>query len=544
MKIFLIITVILNLFIVPQICAQKAQPNLLLILTDGVRRSEFGCYGATNGLTKNIDTLASRGVRFTEAYSAAPVALSSRMALLTGQHPVRFRVADSSRNGLLSKSYRLREEPELGTYIKDAPSLFKILTKAGYDCADFAELYPQAGVKKSQNLSSQGERVVNFLKKTHKKPWCIAVSLEDPSPWKIDAEVGKITSTLETLGLSSQTIVVLTSTHGAPYPAELLQTASTSYQPLNGQEGYLHEGGLRVPLIIAWAKHRSGGLVTSEATVTMDIFATLVEAAGVNAPSDLISKSDGLSLFPAMQVNGKLPRDFLCWHLPHYGRFGGEPASAIRMGNLKLIQFYEWPREELFDLSKDIGERRNIADSRKEDLVTLRNRLEAWKQALGITKIEPNPNYSATASADKSGIIVLSGSQAQVHGTLIRYEPQPHKNTVGYWANGKDWVSWQFIIAKPGRYEIELLQGCGTGGEGSDMSLSIGNETLRFVVQQTGHFQNFVSRKLGQLRINETGLQTLALRAETKRGGAVMDVRQIRLIPVGLSSSSLVNPHP
>ena len=127
------------------------------------------------------------------------------------------------------------------------------------------------------------------------------------------------------------------------------------------------------------------------------------------------------------------------------------------------------------------------------------------------------------------GSVVLQAKDATVHGATIRYEPQPHKNTVGYWSDVGDWVSWKVDGLRAGTYAVEVLQGCGKGQGGSEVVVSVGDETLPMVVEDTGHFQNFVPRVIGKVLLPE-GAHTVFIRAKTKKGVAVMDVRQVRLI--------------
>ncbi|QDV51984.1 DUF5077 domain-containing protein [Gimesia fumaroli] len=126
--------------------------------------------------------------------------------------------------------------------------------------------------------------------------------------------------------------------------------------------------------------------------------------------------------------------------------------------------------------------------------------------------------------------IVLDAKDAVVHGTLLRYEPQPHKNTVGYWANENDWCEWKLDLKTPGVFDVYLLQGCGRGQGGSEVQVSVNDQKLKFTVEETGHFQNFKERHIGKLKINQTGVQSLQVRPVTKAKNAVMDVRQIRLV--------------
>ncbi len=138
---------------------------------------------------------------------------------------------------------------------------------------------------------------------------------------------------------------------------------------------------------------------------------------------------------------------------------------------------------------------------------------------------------------DSDGIIRLPASHAITHGINLRYEPQPHKNTVGYWSNEKDHAEWHFQSAKTGKYEVDILQGCGKGHGGSDVTIHVDDQTLSLTVLETGHFQNFIWRTVGVVDVTEGMSGTLKLIPAKKVAGAVMDVREVRLVPVGKSRS-------
>lgn len=130
------------------------------------------------------------------------------------------------------------------------------------------------------------------------------------------------------------------------------------------------------------------------------------------------------------------------------------------------------------------------------------------------------------------GSVTLPAHQAVPHGKLLRYEPQPHKNTVGYWADESDWCEWKLRVARPGRFTVQLLQGCGKGQGGSTVKVSVAGQSLDYSVEDTGHFQNFVEKTAGTVTVDKAGDLTLELRALKKAKGAVMDVRQVKLVPV------------
>lgn len=128
---------------------------------------------------------------------------------------------------------------------------------------------------------------------------------------------------------------------------------------------------------------------------------------------------------------------------------------------------------------------------------------------------------------------VTSGSDGPAE--KLRFEPQPHKNTIGYWTIANDRVSWRVVVETPGAFNVGLLQGAGKRGGGvAVISIEKDGETvdsLRYDVMQTGHFQNFVWRHAGTLTIEQPGTYALSIAAESIRDGALMDVRQAHLSP-------------
>jgi hypothetical protein len=147
-----------------------------------------------------------------------------------------------------------------------------------------------------------------------------------------------------------------------------------------------------------------------------------------------------------------------------------------------------------------------------------------------------------------SKVVLLPARNAVTRGTNLRFEPQPHKNTVGYWSDIHDTAEWSFRPVEAGTYEIDILQGCGKGHGGSKVNVQVADQSLDFVVEETGHFQNFVWHTLGSIELNEIDPGksiSLKLTPQTKPGGAVMDVRAIRLCPAGIRrafNSELAEP--
>ncbi|MEO8269566.1 MAG: hypothetical protein ABI557_07600, partial [Aureliella sp.] len=134
------------------------------------------------------------------------------------------------------------------------------------------------------------------------------------------------------------------------------------------------------------------------------------------------------------------------------------------------------------------------------------------------------------------GSILLPACMAVTTGEKIRYEPQTFKNTVGYWAGKQDQCEWKFETSRAGRFNVEVLQGCGKGNGGSRAKLTlVSNETstpLEFDVLETGHFQNFQWRHLGTIDIADKGLHSLKIEPVEIKHAALVDIRAVQLIPL------------
>jgi len=127
--------------------------------------------------------------------------------------------------------------------------------------------------------------------------------------------------------------------------------------------------------------------------------------------------------------------------------------------------------------------------------------------------------------------VLLHARDVTLRSTKVQYETKPHKNTVGYWVNVTDQVYWDFTMTRGGRFDVEIHQGCGKGHGGSLVALEVAGQKLEFTVKDTGHFQNFVPRKVGTVRLAK-GEYRFWIKPIMKAGGAIMDVRRIRLLPV------------
>lgn len=204
----------------------------------------------------------------------------------------------------------------------------------------------------------------------------------------VDDSTRQIVATLKELGIEKNTIIIFTSDNGG------LDTKGrpTDNAPLRSGKGFPYEGGIRVPFMVRWPGKIPAGKISDVPICSIDIFPTIMEAVGVKLPQG--RAIDGLSLMDHLKSGGKavIDRDELLWHFPHY-RYGNRPYSILRKGDLKLIKYWTGGYE-LFDLSSDLSEKKNLADKMPEKLKEL-DLLLMKRLAAGNAKLpRKNPDYT------------------------------------------------------------------------------------------------------------------------------------------------------
>jgi len=201
----------------------------------------------------------------------------------------------------------------------------------------------------------------------------------------MDRSIGRVLDALERLELTDETIICFMSDNGGLSTSE---GSPTSNLPFRGGKGWVYEGGIREPYMIAWPGVTDDGGTCDEPVISTDFYPTLLEIAGLPTRPD--QHLDGRSLAPLLRnPDASLDREALYWHYPHYANQGGFPGGAIRVGDLKLIERYEDGRTHLYDLARDPGEQRDLADDRPETVAALRERLHAWYEDVDARFLRP-----------------------------------------------------------------------------------------------------------------------------------------------------------
>ena len=205
----------------------------------------------------------------------------------------------------------------------------------------------------------------------------------------LDNSIGMVLAKLDELGIAGNTIVVFTADNG-------YRSWNESYDPLRGAKWWLWEDGVRVPLIIR-GPGISAGSRSAVNVVGYDFLPTFADFA--EATSHLSKDVDGISI-KAVLLNQPVPQNLanraLYFHYPHYRV--SPPCSAIVMGDMKLLHFYEWPNDSfLYNLTSDLGERSNLAKAKPEVAARMQQDMMTRLKAVGGYFPKPNPNADPKA---------------------------------------------------------------------------------------------------------------------------------------------------
>ena len=209
----------------------------------------------------------------------------------------------------------------------------------------------------------------------------------------VDDSVGQILGRLAELGLDDNTVVIFFSDNGGLCT---LRTAGPGCNlPLRSGKGWLYEGGIREPMIIRAPGVAAAGSVCDVPVCSTDFFPTMLELAQL--PLMPQHHADGQSLVPLLREKKDAGHGPLYWHYPHYHGSTWTPGAAIRDGDWKLIELYEFGETELYNLKDDIGETKNLADAEPQKFAQLRQQLKDWQQSMNAKMPVANPAYDATA---------------------------------------------------------------------------------------------------------------------------------------------------
>lgn len=346
----------------------RRPPNFVIILADDLGYGDLGCYGSRTNQTPNLDRMASEGARLTDCYAPMPYCAPSRASLLTGRYPFR--------HGMWSNP-----APDSGIDIALSPSevtLPQALKPRGYastcigkwHLGHTADTLPRKrgfdsyyGIPYSNDMRPvqilrneevaqypvvQGHltrdytrEALNFIDSNRRNPFLLYLAhamphkpvaaseefysrkpgrLYSDAIRELDWSVGEVLKRLSGHGLDEDTLVLFLSDNGPWYGGNT--------GGLRGMKARPWEGGIRVPMIARWPGRIPRGIVSPGICGIIDIFPTIVQAAGARAPQD--RTIDGQDILPMLSAaNAPSPHEAIY-------AMTGPYLHTIRSGRWKL----------------------------------------------------------------------------------------------------------------------------------------------------------------------------------------------------------------
>ncbi len=406
-------------------------PNIVLIVADDLGYGGIGCYGNALIRTPNLDQLAFEGIRFTDFHSNGAVCSPTRAALMTGRYQQRTGVEGV----ITAKNHR-----DVGLNLQEI-TLAEELKKAGYRTAIFGKWhlgyapeynpirqgfdefvgFVSGNVDYHAHIDQEGyldwwkgERIDNesgyttdlitdygtkFIEENDPaktgKPFFLYLPHEAPhGPYQrrvdsklrkvgeagtaavnqdsissiyremvevMDEGIGRIILSLKKIAQYQNTMLIFLSDNGA--------NRYGHNGELSGFKGGPYEGGSRVPMIFNFPSVINGGEVSDQTLVTMDILPTILDFIGQKPTQNPI---DGISFKEHMLANIPIPN--------RATYFSFKNRSFIRLGKWKLIT--QEDQIELYDLSRDLSERVNLATDIPDTTAFLGVKLEEWEKSV------------------------------------------------------------------------------------------------------------------------------------------------------------------
>jgi arylsulfatase A-like enzyme len=392
-----------------------APPNIVVIVADDLGYADLGVHGGKDIATPNIDALAARGMRFTNAYASGCVCSPSRVGLLTGRYQNRTGHDSNPRRNLgldLSEvtlaqrlkaagyatgmvgKWHLGDSKEQNPLSRGFDEFYGILEhgigpgeKGNKPIVVYRNGEPTE--TPADHTTAFGREAVAFIERHKGQPFFLYLpftavhsphvspesyqqklaGIADPRRRRylamlatLDDAVGSISAKLREHKLEENTLVFFVGDNGGPSGAQ-------DNGPLRGNKWTLWEGGIRTPMFVAWPGKIAAASTSDQPVIQIDIAPTALFAAGVTIEPGW--KLDGQNLLPHLTGEAKtLGREAIFW------RFGVQ--FAVRQGNWKLVKPSLADEPMLFDLAVDVGESKNLAAANPEKVEQLRKEWDVW----------------------------------------------------------------------------------------------------------------------------------------------------------------------
>lgn len=403
--------------------AAENKPNVVIFYLDDMAYGDPACYGGKIAPTPHMDSIAAKGVRFTDGYVSACVCNPSRVGLMTGRYQAR--TGNDANGGKRPGTEFLLSETTMGQRMKAAGYTTGLVGKwhlgtgpqylpaaRGFDfsvgsAGNLGEEGFFKGTELLENLpgapiTSPGyaKEACGFIERSKDQPFFLYLAfnaVHNPnvaseevrarfahlkkheldyaaSLAEADDSIGQVMGRLRELGLEENTLVFCISDNGG-------SSTNANYEGLRGSKWFVWEGGIRVSWLAQWPARIPAGQVVDEPVVQLDVLPTALAAAGAEVKPEW--QLDGVNLLPLLEGKAEsLGRETLYW------RFGVQ--WAIREGDWKLVKASKEMAPMLVNLAQDRGEQTDLSASNPDKAKSLLAKWEAWNATMMPPRWEDN----------------------------------------------------------------------------------------------------------------------------------------------------------
>lgn len=360
--------------------------NVLLLTLDTTRADRIGIYGYLRAKTPNIDSLAKKGVRFSNAYCPAPLTLPSHCTILAGTYPLYHKVRNNGSYYLGQEAITLAEKLKEQEYRTSAfVSSFNVDSRFGLDQGfdDYDDTFGDEEVIKTFRSERKAVEVadsfIRWFEKNSDKKFFSWIHFYDPhmpyhppSPYReefadrpydgeiayMDFHIGRIIEKLREKNILNRTLIVIAGDHG--------EALGEKEEVDHGI--FIYDVTMKVPLIFYAEENIPQGLVVDARVRLIDLMPTILNLVKIPLNKEI----QGMSLVPYME--GKKREDLVCYLESYYPleNYGWSQLVGLVDRGWKYIQA---PKPELYHLAEDRAEERNLIDSQKKIIASLKENL-------------------------------------------------------------------------------------------------------------------------------------------------------------------------
>ena len=508
-------------------------PNVLLILTDDQGFGDLSIHMNDSIDTPNLDQFATEGMRLNHFY-VTPLCAPTRASLLTGRYHLRTGAHWVTRGteNMRSEEVTIAEVFKanhyatgcFGKWHNGAHYPYNPIGQ-GFDkfvgfCGGHWSNYFDPPLQSQDTfISTKGfitdiltDSAISFMEANKDKPFFCYVPYNAPhGPFQVpdkyfdkyknqgltdrnaaiygmvenvDDNVGRLLESLDGLKISENTIVIFLTDNGP--------NGNRFNGGMRGWKAHVHEGGNRVPAFIRWSGTIGAGLVSDEPAALIDILPTLMDLCGINPP--IMPKSDGISLAPLLlEETETIPERPIFTHVSRNAELKPYPG-ALRTRQYRMVA--NSAQAELYDMTIDPAETKNLAEAQPELLKALHSEYLAWFKEVtnnGTTNPAIPVGYAEAPS------VQLPAHEAVISGGM-RYKRNPNgwaHDWITDWKNTSDKMEWDIEVVRPGNYEIIIQYTAAEANLGSEIQASIGNQAIKTTINKA--FTPVISENLDRV---------------------------------------------